>query len=519
MREYSYSERDFAFGQTILTLRTAINLTQSNVAEYLGVSRRAVGDWEAGNKYPKANNLKQFIALAIKHQAFEVGREAEEIRSLWQTARQKVRLDEVSLTELLSSAKTAQPHQPTIAPALATGSSPVAAEKIGPRLDWGDAPSVPTFYGRAAELNELRKWVVEEECRVVSLLGLGGIGKSALAVNFMHQVAQHFEVVIWRSLRDTPNCETLVNECLEILAPETLNQGSFSLEQRLSLLLKQLQSRRVLLVLDNLETLLEEGQNSGSMRPGYEDYSRLLRRVAETTHQSCLLLTSREKPIVLAALEGSLSPVRVLRLARLNTEACEQLLLDKDIAGSSVERAQLSEIFAGNPLALKIVAQTIVDLFRGEVAPFLEQGEIIFGGVKELLDQQFARLSALEQTVLYRLATIPEPATLDELLAVLVKPIPPVRLLEAVEALYGRSLIERGEKPGSFTLQSVVLEYLTSQLTTEVADETVQINFTRPLELSFARGRAKDYMQQSQDRYYSNTLQNWEGNRLLIPVN
>ncbi len=515
MREFSYSERDFAFGQTMLSLRTAINLTQSGLAQYLGVSRRAVGDWETGNKYPKADNLKQFITLALKHQAFEAGREVEEIRSLWQTARQKVRLDEVSLTKLLLNARSSELSQANAAPTVV--SSEIAMGEV--KVDWGDAPSVPTFYGRELELTELRKWVVEEKCRVVSLLGLGGMGKSALAVNFMHNVAKHFEVVIWRSLRDAPDCEALVKGCLQTLAPETLNEGSFSFEQHLSLLLKHLQSRRVLLVLDNLETLLEEGQNSGYLRRGYEGYGRLLRGVAETTHQSCLLLTSREKPIALAALEGNLSPVRVLRLLRLDVGACEQLLLDKGVAGTSLERAQLSEIFAGNPLVLKMVAQTIVDLFEGEIAPFLEQGEIIFGGVRELLDQQFDRLSPLEQTVLKWLAIMREPATLDELLAVLVKSTPRVRLLEAVEALYRRSLIERGEKPGSFTLQAVVLEYLTARLTAEVADEFVQDNFTRPLETSFAQGQAKEYTLPIQDRYYQKTTQKSWRNRLLVPVN
>ena len=74
----------------------------------------------------------------------------------------------------------------------------------GPRVDWGDALAVPSFYDREEELASLSQWVVQERCRVVSVLGLGGIGKSALVVSLMHQVAQRFEVVIWRSLRDAP---------------------------------------------------------------------------------------------------------------------------------------------------------------------------------------------------------------------------------------------------------------------------------------------------------------------------
>ena len=94
MKRFSYRDRDYALGQAMLTLRSAVGLTQSGLAEYLGVSRRAVGEWEAGGSYPKAENLKQFIALAIEHQVFPTGREMEEIRQLWQAARQKVLLDE-----------------------------------------------------------------------------------------------------------------------------------------------------------------------------------------------------------------------------------------------------------------------------------------------------------------------------------------------------------------------------------------------------------------------------------------
>ncbi len=61
MKRSTYDERDYAFGQMVLTLRTNLGLTQAGLAALLGVSRRAVAEWEAGSKYPKAEHLKAFL--------------------------------------------------------------------------------------------------------------------------------------------------------------------------------------------------------------------------------------------------------------------------------------------------------------------------------------------------------------------------------------------------------------------------------------------------------------------------
>src|SRR5205807_187589 len=127
-------------------------------------------------------------------------------------------------------------------------------------------------------------------------------------------------------------------------------------------------------------------------------------------------------------------------------EAGEQLLAEKEVGGLAHDRARLVEVYAGNPLALKIVAQTITELFGGEIAAFLEQGEVVFGGVRELLAEQFARLSAVEQTVMLWLAILREPVTMEGLLAVLGTPLSRAQVLEAVEALQRRSLVERGKQ-------------------------------------------------------------------------
>src|SRR2546428_6741196 len=213
MNRSLYGERDYAFGQRILTLRTQLGLTQTGLAERLGVSRKAVAGWEAGSSYPTAEHLQELIALGVRASAFSAEREAEEIRALWKAARQKVLLDEAWLASLLSRTRpalTLLPPVPLEAPR--PGELPAAQPKPAPRLDWGEALAVPTFYDREQELATLARWVVEEGCRMVSVLGMGGIGKSALAVCGMQQLAGHFRGVLLRPLRARPSREASL-EC------------------------------------------------------------------------------------------------------------------------------------------------------------------------------------------------------------------------------------------------------------------------------------------------------------------
>src|SRR2546427_3929019 len=148
MKRFSYGERDYAFGQAMLSLRTTIGLTQAGLADLLGVSRRAVGEWEVGSSYPKAEHLKEFIALGVQHQAFAAGREAEEIRALWKAARQKVRLDEPWLSALLSQQSPSPVHLEPVQVEQTRVPDHVLAPAAGPRVEWSDALDVPSFYGR-----------------------------------------------------------------------------------------------------------------------------------------------------------------------------------------------------------------------------------------------------------------------------------------------------------------------------------------------------------------------------------
>jgi transcriptional regulator with XRE-family HTH domain len=139
----SYRERDYTFGQIILTLRNKLKMTQSQLGDNIGISGRSVSEWETGNSYPKAERLKAFIALAVQHQAFVGGSEAEEIRALWKAARQKVLLDEHWLSTLLD--KQAQELDVAPAPVLETvnHTSATTLPAFETREKSDDAPAIP----------------------------------------------------------------------------------------------------------------------------------------------------------------------------------------------------------------------------------------------------------------------------------------------------------------------------------------------------------------------------------------
>jgi len=355
----------------------------------------------------------------------------------------------------------------TSKPSNTKNENPVAG--TSPKVDWGEAPHSSQFYGRDKELAQLKQWIIDDRCRMVAVLGVGGIGKTSLVATLVDQIQEEFDHVFWRSLQNAPPLKSILQECIKFISEQQQINILEDVDVKISILIEYLRKYRILLVLDNSESVLQAGDRVGQYREGYEGYGKLLQRVGETRHQSCLLLTSREKPKEIALLEGSISYVHSLQVSGLEQAAGHQILKDKGLIESDEAYDALIDFYSGNPLALKLVSATVHELFEGDVAEFLKEQEMSLD-VQNLLDQQLRRLTSLERDLIYWLAIEREEVSLKDLQEDVVASVAKRDILNALASLRQRSLIETNST-GSFSLQPVILEHVTLVIVEQMYQE------------------------------------------------
>lgn len=362
---------------------------------------------------------------------------------------------------------------------------------------WGEIPNVPGFVGRQNALEHLVNWVAHENCRVIAVFGFGGIGKTSLVAKFAQEARDQFEFVYWRSMQNAPSFKTTLLSILQLVS----NQQHIDLpeehDEQISLLIEYLKNHRCLLVLDNWETLLREGEQTGQYKIGSEAYGELIQGLSDVEHRSCLILTSREKPRNFLTLEVNNPKVHSLATKGLQVSEAQSILANEELTGASQDWDHLIQLYGGNPLYLKLAANSIRELFGGDIGKFLATGERVFGSLQNPVKLQFNRLSALEQEVVYWLTIEREPTSIDDLCRDFAGLVTSREVLTVLETLRHRSMIETNA-PQCFALQPVIMEYTTAQfiekIITEVADQSPVLFAKHAL----IKARAKDYVRNSQ---------------------
>ncbi|GCE15829.1 NACHT domain-containing protein [Tengunoibacter tsumagoiensis] len=360
---------------------------------------------------------------------------------------------------------------------------------------WDEKVALEQLYGRTTESAQLEQWLLDPKTRIIAVLGKGGIGKTLLSATIVEKVESQFEYVFWHSLRNAPPLKEVLQKLVRLLTKNQITELPNDTDAQIALLLEQLKKVRCLFIFDNMESILQEENEEGQWLKGQEGYGKLLRRTAEVPHQSCLLLTSRERPREIE--NPTQKEIHLLKLEGLAEADAKAILNILNISGTASEEAELIHLYTGNPFAIKLVSGTIQGLFNGSITRFLKEGTLVFGTVKTLLESQFSRLSAAEQEILYWLAIEREPVTLE----VLKKNIPlrtSADIMRTLESLLRHFMIEVSNE--SLGLQPVIMEYVTSVIIHSALQELETENLNILSQYALMKVQAKNYIRESQTR-------------------
>ena len=392
-------------------------------------------------------------------------------------------------------------HQRTLVP---TSKLPKAL-----RQDWGDAPESATFYGRTVELNRLKTWLLEERCRTVLITGIGGIGKTAIAKQLSSAVKEEFDYVIWRSLREAPSVEKILSDIVRVLSDHQEMYLADNLSEAIGLLIENyLKNSRVLIVLDNAESVMKQGNQAGQFQANHVGYRLLFNALGLEEHNSCLLLTSREKPQSIEALLVPEKPIRLLELEGLTFHEAGDIFTNKEIEGSREEFEGIFDLYGGNPLFLELAAKHIKEVYQSDVTSFYREASFVVGqplrdvedereAIRKMLDWYFSRLSEEQKEIVYWLAINREPVSIETLSEDVLSVSSKKEIVNNLQSLQKLLPLEKSEED-LYTLQPVLIEYATNRLVEAIFEEISTGDILLLNRHALMKAQSPDYIREAQ---------------------
>jgi len=320
--------------------------------------------------------------------------------------------------------------------------------------DLSEMPELGDFYDRTLELQTLATWILQQNCRLITLTGISGIGKTSLAVKLVQQIKDEFEYVVWFTLDEFPTIDKFQSHLIQLFSQSEKQDLSPTNQKRLPLI-KYLQKHRCLIVLDDIHNLFCSGELAGKYKPDYEEYRSLFKQIEKLSHPCCFLLIGWEPPKEVPQLTSENTPIRTLQLTGLDTAVARAIFRDKGL--TEIDNCEaLIHRYQGNPLWLKSVATLIQELGIGATELLIDDTILLPEDLKDVLQQQYDRISELEKQVMSLLATENQPVNVAKLLK--NGQISSSYLLNALQSLSRRCSIEKQES--LYTLPPVLKQYI-----------------------------------------------------------
>ena len=326
-------------------------------------------------------------------------------------------------------------------------SSPLSQlTKNQPYLDIDTAPEITAFYGRIDELNTLKTWLIQERIRIITLVGMVGIGKTRLAIKLIEEISSEFQYIVYRSLRYCPNIDCFLTDLLQTFICPILPN---TLDRKVDLLLKFIRQHRCLIILDDIQMLFKTGEFAGQYKAKFEEYYLLFEQIAELSHGSSLLLISSEQPQNPIATSHKFT--RCLKLTGLG-DCAKQILKDKELSEEEMWDT-LIEKYRGHPLWLEMTAAMIQELFGASITEFLSYPSLILSNeIGGQLNRVWVRLTESEQEIVKYLAKQEKAVTLSQVLKETSDNYSTEIKLNAIQSLKRRCFLEDNQNEISSSL-------------------------------------------------------------------
>ena len=332
-------------------------------------------------------------------------------------------------------------------------------------------PSQSTsFIGREAEIAEISTLLADPACRLLTLTGLGGIGKTRLAIAVAQQMQEAFpDGIYFVPLQPLQQSDQILPAILNVLNLKAVQNPQADL-------LAYLAHKQLLLILDNFEHLL--------------DGVDLLANILNATSRVKILTTSREALRLqeewLRQIHGldypdgmTSSAVNQFSAVQLFIERAKRLRGDLDFDAQHEHVIQIIQLVEGMPLALELAAGWIKTLTCEEIAAELRHNPGILEAqtlntldrhrsMQNVFDHSWQLLGADELVVLQQLSVFRGGCTREAAEQVAGA------TLDLLSALVEKSLLRHDPQSGRYDFHELLRQYAAEQLD-KTPDQTTSV--------------------------------------------
>ncbi len=432
---------DYSFGIWVKRRRKALDLTQQELAQKVGCSLATVVKIEADERRPS----RQIADLLATHLEVPTDQREQFLR----VARQEkstASLDSIPALSILEPVSAPRPHHSNL-------------------------PVSPTpLVGREHELNLIPKQLLEPVCRMLTLTGPGGIGKTRLSIEVGRTLEPHFpDGVHFISLAGVGLPESILPAVADVLGLGFSGPADLMVQ-----LINFLHNKTTLLIFDNMEHLL--------------DGRELLGQILQGTHHVKMLVTSREQlhlqwewlfevqglPLPDESDENSLETNSAIQLfIQRARQASQTFSLESEDIPSIV---RICRFVGGLPLAIELAASWARMLSAREIALELEKNLDFLEArkfdvpqrhrsIKTVFDHSWKLLTVNERELLMKLSVFQGGFTREAAADVTDAS------LFLLSSLVDKSLLRHSKDPDRYDLHELVRTYAYTQLQNNPSEE------------------------------------------------